>query len=176
MICVSSLILCDGVYHLETLMLDKINLKNRKSLMFSVIKQTFIYTMLDLFETSNYPNLYYFEKTHTKQCYTISRISLNQPRFQWLESVEACRVFPWLNKNFITRIDQYEFDDVGKWPLFDLDIHNHRQEDYSCWWFNNGNININQTFKAWLFNVKPAFRYLNSPPPPCVHHHVYRVD
>ena len=145
MICVSSLILWYRVYHLEKLMLDKINLKNWKFLMFSVIKETFIYTMLDLFEISNYPNLYYFEITHTKQCNTISRISLKQPRFNGLNRsrhAECSR--GWIRISLLV----LTFCDVGKWPLFDLIIYNHRQVDYSCWWRNNGNININHTFKV----------------------------
>ena len=89
--------LCDGVYRLEKRTLDKINLKIRKSLMFSVLKQSFIYTMLYLFETSNCPNLYCFEITYTKQCYTISRISLKQPRFNVLNGSRHAECSPgWI--------------------------------------------------------------------------------
>ena len=72
------------VYRLEKLTLAKIDLKNRKSFMFNVFKQSFIYIMHNLypyFDAGNSPKLYCFEIMHTKQCYSISKFSLKKPPF-----------------------------------------------------------------------------------------------
>ena len=64
------------VYRLQKLTLAKIDLKNRKSLMFNVFKQLFIYTMYNLhpsfdFHAFNSPKLHCFEITHTQSCVTL---------------------------------------------------------------------------------------------------------
>ena len=92
------------VYRLEKLTLAKIDLKNRKSFMFNVFKQSFIYIMHNLypyFDSSNSPKLYCFEITHTKQYYTIPKFSLkwrftsDDRDLMRNESVEVCRVVYW---------------------------------------------------------------------------------
>ena len=72
---------CDHfVYPQEKLPLAKIDLKIWKSLMFSVF-QAIVY-LNDVkslssfyFKSCNIPELHCFEKAHTKQCYSISKIS-----------------------------------------------------------------------------------------------------
>ena len=77
MICVSAVTLCDAVdrlvHRIEELTLAKIGRKNRKSLMFNVFKQSFIYIMHNFYPSFDFETC---NKSNTQPYYTISKFSL----------------------------------------------------------------------------------------------------